>query len=271
MTNSPPPRQVDSRTFSHALNIQCRVLWALCLREIHGLHGKFKIGYLWQIIRVIFSVAVFWWIREIGHFRPPQGLSTPIFLLMGFVPWYIFAESVDKVMEAVRTNRALLTFPQVTPLDLYVSSGLVIAATQCVVLALSFAVLYLMGYTITMYSPMIFLLVLIGSALLGLGFGLVMSALNFYIPVLEKLVPMVLRILFFASGVFFSPTQVAARFGDIVMWLPTANYIELLRGVFISPAPAEAASITYVGGLTLIFLALGLLLERHVRPLQEVT
>lgn len=260
-----------NRTFSSAFTVQNRVLWALCLREIHGQHGKFRIGYLWQIIRVGFSVSVFWWIREIGGFHAPQGLSTPVFLLMGFLPWFIFSEGISRVMEAVNTNKALLTFPQITPLDLYCSSALVVVATQVVVLLLYMVSISFAGYAITVYHPVIFLLSLIGMAALSLGMGLVLAALNFYIPVIEKLVPMVLRVLFFTSGVFFSPSQMTARFGDAIMWLPTANYIELLRAAFVGTGVPDAVSIEYLVGITVIPLALGLLLERHVRPKQELT
>lgn len=258
-----------SRTFSSAIDMQGRVLWALCLREIHGKHGRFRIGYLWQLIKTGFSVGVFWWIREMGHFHPPQGLSMPIFLLMGFVPWFIFADTLNMTMEAVRTNRALLTFPQITPLDLHLSSAIVAAGTEIVVLALFMAGVALAGYTHTIHNFFIFQFSLVGVALLGFGSGLVFATLNHYLPVIEKLVPMVLRVMFFMSGVFFSPSQMAAVYGDAIMWIPVANFIELLRGVFISPYPPHSVKVAYVISLTVVLLVLGLLLERHVRPLQE--
>lgn len=258
-----------SNTFSDALSLQGRVLWALCLREIHGKHGRFRIGYLWQLIRVAFSVAVFWWIREVNSFHPPQGLSTPIFLLMGFVPWFMFSESIAMVMEAVRTNRALLTFPQVTPLDLCLSSSLVIAATQVLVLGLFMAGLVITGFDLHLRNAFVFITALTGVALLGFGTGLVLLALNLYLPALEKLVPMVLRIMFFTTGVFFSPTQMTAGYGDAIMWLPTANYIELLRASFVGTAIPDLIKVEYTIFITAALLVLGLLLERHVRSVQE--
>ncbi len=260
-----------NRSFSAALDLQCRVLWALCLREIHGKHGRFRIGYLWQLIKTAFGVGVFWWVREMSNFLPPQGLSTPIFLLAGFIPWYLFSETLSMVMEAVRTNKALLTFPHVTPLDLYCSSAIVAAGTEIAVLGIFLAGMTVVGYDTQIYNLGFFLFALAGSALLGFGTGLVLSALNFYLPVIEKLVPMVTRILFLTTGVFYSPSQMTAIYGDAIMWIPTANYIEMLRGVFVGPALAGSVKPTYIVSLTALLLVMGLLLERHVRPKREVT
>ena len=249
--------------------MQGRVLWALCLREIHGKHGKSRLGYLWQLIKTGFGVAVFWWIRELAHAAPPQGLPMPIFLLMGFIPWFIFSETLSMVMEAVRTNKALLTFPQVTPLDLCLSSAVVVWCTEVLVLGIYLTGLHLAGYDFTIYAPETFLLALLGVGLLGLGAGLVLSALNFYVPAIEKLVPMVMRILFLSTGVFFSPSQMSATYGDAIMWIPTANFIEMLRGVFLSRSLNSMVKLEYIVCLTAGCLVLGLLLERYVRPRQE--
>ena len=257
-----------NNTFSSAASLQGRVIWALCLREIHGKHGKFRIGYLWQLIKTGFSVAVFWWIRERAMFHAPQGLSTPIFLLTGFITWFMFVETLNMTMEAVRTNAALLTFPQVTPLDLCLSSAVVAAGTEVVVMGIFLACLWAAGYDTAIYNLMIFMAALIGVTLLGLGVGLVLLALNYYIPIIEKLVPMVTRILFLTTGVFFSPAQMSAASGNTIMWLPTANYIELMRGVFVGSKPHDLVKIEYTVCLTIGLLVLGLLLERHVRPLQ---
>lgn len=254
--------------FSDALALQGRVLWALCLREIHGKNGKTKLGYIWELVKTGFGVAVFWWIREMAGFTPPSGMSTPIFLLMGFIPWYIFSQSVSLVMEAVRTNKALLTFPQITPLDLCLSSAIVVWVTEALVLVIYLAGISLFGYEVSLYKPFSLLSGIIGVAFFGLGVGLSLASLNYYLPAIEKLVPMALRILFFTSGVFFSPAQLSARFGEYIMWLPTANFIELLRNAFVNQPQSGLVRGGYVACFTVAFLALGLLLERYVRPLQ---
>ncbi len=253
-------------TFTDALRIQGRVLWALSLREIHGRHGKSKLGYLWQLIKTGFGIAVFWGIRELAHAKAPHGLPMPVFLLMGFSVWYIFSEIIRLGMEAVATNRALLTFPQVSPLDLVLGSALVAWVTETVIMVLFLLIFQAAGYSFTLFDPFSLLLGMLGIGLFALGLGLTLAAFTVYLPVLEKLVPMVMRILFFASGVFFSPTQMAGRFGEGLMWNPVLNFIELARGTFMYPTPPDTIKVPFIVCLTATLLALGLLLERYVRP-----
>ena len=257
---------MNNTTFLDALRIQGRVLLALSLREIHGKHGKSRLGYLWQLIKTGFGIAVFWGLRELMHAKAPHGMAMPLFLLMGFSIWYIFSEIIRLSMEAVATNRALLTFPQISPLDLVLGSALVAWVTEIVVMFLFLLIFYAAGYSFQLFDPLSLILGMLGIGLFALGLGLILAAFTVYLPALEKLVPMVMRILFFASGVFFSPSQLGGRLGDGLMWNPVLNFIELVRGAFIHPTPADNLKITLIVCITPALLALGLLLERYVRP-----
>jgi capsular polysaccharide transport system permease protein len=101
------------------------------------------------------------------------------------------------------------------------------------------------------------------------GIGLVLGAIAIYVPAMEKVVPMVLRVMFFMSGVFFSPQQLAGRFGNAVMWNPVTNYIEMLRSAFQHTSMNPIIKTEYVVWMTLSLLFLGLLLERYVRRKRE--
>lgn len=259
-----------NNSFTQALALQGRVIWALALREIHGKHGRYRIGYLWQLIKTGFSIAVFWGIRSIGHFRAPGGMETPIFLLMGFIPWFIISETLKMTMEAVRTNKALLTFPQITPLDLCLGSAVVVWGTEVFIMFLYLILMHILGYTFSFVAPITMMFALLGCGLFGLGAGLVLAALTLYVPVIERIVPMVMRILFFTSGLFFSPQQMSARFGNWVMWNPIANFIELLRSSMLYREPAGHIKVEFIIWVTMAMLALGLLLERFVRAKQEM-
>ena len=255
-------------SFFQAFSLQGRVLWALMLREIHGKQGKSRLGYLWQINKTAFGIAVFWGVRHLTHGQAPQGLPMPIFLLMGFIPWYIFSEIVARTMEAVNTNLALLTFPQITPLDLFLSSALVVWVTEVVIMLLFLVVFHFAGYSFVLLNPLGLFTTLVGLGLFAFGLGLILTACARYLPVVEKIVPMVMRLLFFASGIFFSPRQVAGRLGDAILWNPLTGFIELCRSFFILPTPPQDIKITFILCLTVFFIGIGLLLERHIRSVQ---
>ena len=261
---------MQATSFSHTFSMQMRVLWALCLREIHGKHGKTRLGYFWVLFKTFFGISIFWFIREKAGFTTPHAMPLPLYLLLGFIPWYIFSTGLSMVMEAVKTNKALLTFPQVLPLDLYVSSGVVTWVTEIVVFGLFLLLISLMGYTYKLYDPITLFTMLVMLGFFAFGLGLTLSVLALYLPVIERVVPIVLRIMFFTSAIFFSPSQLTTRFASLIFWNPLVNYIEACRGAFCVRTPFPEIKMAYITCLAFIFLALGLLVERYVRAKQDI-
>jgi len=254
-----------STGFSHAFATQRQVLWALMLREIHVMQGDTSLGYLWEILKSAFGVAVFWAIRTFSGFHTSTGMHVLLFLVMGFIPLYIFTNILSKGLKIVSGNLNLLTFPHITPLDLSLSSALVIIVTQLTIMVLFIGIMLLIKIEVILLDP-----ISLGFGLMGLfsfsyGASLAVAALNLYVPVVGQILPMILRVSFFCSGVFFSTAQMARIVGDWIMWNPLACYIELLRGAFLSPVPVETAKVNYVVPVTLVALALGLILERYTR------
>lgn len=254
-----------SSPFTRSLRLQGRVIFALALREIQTLHGKSRLGYLWQFFKTGMAVGIFWVIRGAFGQHAPQSIPFPLMLVMGFIPWFLFSQTVTKTVEAVSTNNALLTFPQVTPLDLFFSSALVIWVTELIIMAFYLALLAAMGFTFRLYAPLIFLTCLAGLCLFSLGLGLTLGALNVYFPAIEKFLPPVLRVLFLTSGVFFSPTQLGTHYSRFLYMNPITNFIEILRHSFVYPDIAPVINLTMLVCLTFSLLAAGLLLERHSR------
>ena len=55
--------------------VQCRVIAALMLREVHTINGNSKLGYLWVLVQSAFSIAVFWGLREFMNAHAPHGYN----------------------------------------------------------------------------------------------------------------------------------------------------------------------------------------------------
>ncbi|SHN72032.1 ABC transporter permease [Desulfovibrio litoralis] len=256
--------QSVSTNFLSSLKLQGRVLWALSLREIHGLHGQSRLGYLWQLIKIAFGIGVFWGIRAAMGLQYQNGLPIPIFLLMGFSPWYMFSDTISRSMEAVRTNRSLLTYAYIRPLDLFLSATIVTFVTEFIVMGAFLILTHYLGFSIAILDPMSFFLTFILILFFSLGLGLTLASLSLYIPVIEKLVPMVMRVLFLISGVFFSPKAVPGV-GNVLLWNPMATFIEILRGSFLHYSPNPSLNFKTHALISIGILFLGLLLERYTR------
>jgi len=252
-------------TVSSAWAVQGRVVWALMLREIHTIYGDTRLGYLWALINNCFSMAVFWGIRSMLGFHPPHGMSIAAFLVSGFALWFIINQTVSRSITAISGNRALLTFPQVTPMDVMLARVVVITATELVAATIIIMASLAFGLQAPEPNWAVLLAALSLAALFGLGLGSLLAALNVIFPLLEKLVPMALRILFFISGVFFSVSRMPPAIQKYVAWNPILQIIEMARQGLNPHYQVAEVDPVYLVLVVLILLTLGLLLERYVR------
>jgi len=248
-----------------AIKIQIRVVHALMLRETKTLFGKHTLGYLWVFINAAFHIGIFWGIRGLMGLTPPHGMSTPVFLLGGFIPFYLFSESITGGMNAIAGNRALLAYPQVFPLDLLLARTLLQGAVYICVMTFFLSLAVILGYRVPLGNPYYVLLALFLSSLLGFGLGIVVSSMNLIWPTTAMIVPMVMRVLFFVSGLFFSVDNAPLLIKDYLFYNPLSHLIELERSGLASGIPSRFVFLPYVLGFTLTALAFGLLLERYSR------
>lgn len=245
--------------------VQCRVIAALMLREVHTINGDSKLGYLWVLVQSVFSIAVFWALRAFMNAHAPHGMSMALFLALGFGVWSVFRGGISKTMSAVSGNKGLLTFPQVTEFDVMLARILVLTATQIVVTAIIIAASVLMGYVFRPGDWLLALAVMGLIPLCALGLGMIMSSLAVFVPVLEKIVPMIMRILFFVSGVFFSVDRFPQYISEVLMWNPILQAVELMRVSLHQGYNVTGLSFDYLVIFTVCVLGLGCFLERYVR------
>lgn len=252
-------------SFSSSIGIQCRVVYALMMREIHTLYGKTQLGYLWAIIKTAIGIAVMWVLRVICGMSKPHGMSVLTYLVVGFVLWSIVTNSITKCMTAIQSNKTLLTFPQVTPIDVMIARCLVILCTEIISGAVLLFIGYYLGYELYI-SNIGGLLYIFGLAYtVGLGTGMILSSLNSYFPTIERIVPIIFRFLMFASGVMFSVTMFTGRIGTWILWNPFLQIIEFTRSCMSSGYPSDFVSHYYLVQLALYSITIGLLLEKHTR------
>lgn len=250
---------------SSGLIVQGRVIYALILREVHTLYGNTMLGYLWAIFQCLTNILFFWTLRTVMGFHPPYGMSMIAFLLSGFLPWYMFSQTVNKCTAAIGANTALLTFPQVTPLDLMISRMIVIWATQIVsggivwIFALWFHQEIIVTHLLSLFGGIFF------APLFGLAIGTTVGSLGYYWSPLLKIVPIVLRIMFFTSGVFFSVSRLPGTVQKYLLYNPMMHLIEWTRSSMAPPNMTMKFNLFYFFSWFFVSLCFGLLMERYLR------
>lgn len=252
-----------------SLTIQCRAIAALMLFEIHTLYGEARLGYIWALVKTAFGVLALLLLRVFAHARAPHGISSVEFLIMGFMIWQIFSQSLTKTTTVIKNNKNFLTFPQITPLDIIVARSLVIIATEVVCAAVLIIIFYLCGGIKSLQMSNILLLIvsIFGVACFGVGCGCISLALSRYFPAIIRIIPIFLRILFFASGVFFSVSSFSHKFGEWLLYNPVMQFIEMSRKAMAHSYP-EYYDPQYLFMILLPLCTIGVLLERYIRKFE---
>ena len=120
-----------------ALQVQSNVVGALVLREVKTRFGDSGIGWIWLLFEPLAQCLVYVLLYEFVRTRvsPIRGVDVAEFMLSGIVPWLFYMRSSMQVMHAIETNRPLLVYPQVTPLDIAIARTILEALIMYVAVA----------------------------------------------------------------------------------------------------------------------------------------
>lgn len=251
------------QNFGGACNCMLTVIYALILRETVTLYGDRKLGYLWVIIQTMFNIFVFACLRYFIGATNIGGLPTIYFLLIGFTCWNIFDDCIKKCLTAINANSSLLEFPHVHPIDVLLSRCILIFVTH-----ISTAIIIVCGacvlgidFEITKIGDFTILLLL--TTLISFSSAIFFAALNVFYPTVGKFLPFALRIMFFASGVFFSINRFPSSWKKILEFNPILSIIEGMRNsVSHTYSHTFNSSYFYITSLSITILCFGLLLEQ---------
>jgi capsular polysaccharide transport system permease protein len=250
---------------------QLQVIHALLLREMKTRFGQNQMGYLWAIVAPLLWIGMFAaFYGAFGRLAPP-GTSVVAFLTTGIVPISLFKDTAQRCMAAISSNRGLLFYPQVQPLDLVLARAVLEAFTHVLVM------LVIMGGVALYEGPPRInstLEILAGLALasgLGTSLGLVCCGLSVYSSTVDRLFPSVMRVIFWLSGVFHSIESLPPRMRDLLLLNPMTHVIELVRRGWFPGYGARHVDPGYVLWWILGLAFFGLSLERTARRRLELT
>ena len=248
------------------LGTQIQVITALVLRELKTRFGREQLGYVWAFFEPLMFVGVFAGIFYLAERPAPAGMPTLLFLVTGIVPFILFRDCMMRAMSAIGSNRPLLMFPQVTPLDLVVGRALLEAATKIVVFVMLAALGLYISDTVRVENALLVGFYLLCLALMGFGFGAFLGSFTLLFPSVEQFVgPMSVRPLFLCSGLFFTVGMLPEVARDYALINPLLHCSELLRNAFFVQFESNYGDVRYVLMWVLIDLFFGLVAQRALR------
>jgi capsular polysaccharide transport system permease protein len=245
------------------LAVQRSVLFALLIRELKTRFGRYRLGYVWALLEPAAHVLVLTTIFGIFRSRTVDGIDYPVFFAAGIVPWFMFSNMVSRGMTAVSANQGLFGYRQVKAADALIARMLLEGLIHLAVLGTLLLIAFWIGYRVEVHDPLGLLAALL--LLYGFGFGCALMACvtaTLYEET-QKFIPMLMRPLYFVSGIFFSLSTIPSEYRIYLLWNPILHALELVRKTMFPSFDIAGASWQYLAIAAVSTLCLGLALYRR--------
>jgi capsular polysaccharide transport system permease protein len=246
------------------------VIAALVLRGMGARNSRSAGGYLWAILEPLGGIFLLSIAFSVILRTPPLGSSFILFYDTGVVPFRLYSAMAGQVSSAISSNRGLLAYPVVNPLDaVFAKFALGFVTDFLVAVALFSGIAVFVDVDISLdLGPAAGAFAL--AALLGLGVGTLNCVLFGFFPTWKNVWSVFSRPLFILSGIFYIYEGVPPAFQGIIWWNPVLHVIGLMRSGFFGSYDPAYVSVPYVLGVAgTLFLAGGWLLRRHASFLIE--
>lgn len=174
--------------------------------EVHaelksGIAGS-PVGYLWWFIEPLAMMLVFYFVLGIVFERVGGGYLMSVFTAL--VAWQWFAKSMDSATTAFTKSKKFVSALRF-PLSVLVLSKI---AVNFVYFAFGLLVVILVNYAsvtpMTLYLPA----VVFTQFVVMMGIGMLLATINVFVRDLERMMPVLLRALWFLSPVFYEVSDV---------------------------------------------------------------
>jgi len=264
------PDSAGRPSLGRSWNIQCRVIWALLLREILTRYGRHNIGFLWLFVEpMLFTLGVtaIWTALKTVH-----GSQLPIvaFALSGYSTVLLWRNMPSRCVGALQPNLSLLYHRNVRVLDIFVARLLLEGAGATI----SFVALSFFFIGIGWLDPPENVLQVAGGWLMvawfGMSLGVLLGAWSEESEMVDKLWHPTAYLLFPLSGAGFLVDALPQRAQELILLLPMIHGVEYIREGYFGSRIVAHYDMGYMAlwnlGLTWVALALTRKISRSVVP-----
>lgn len=236
-------------------------------RDFISFYKQTILGPLWFFIQPIFTTVVYTFVFGTLAGIEVDGLPKPLFFLCGITAWQYFSDCLTKTSTVFRDNANIfgkVYFPRlIMPLSIVVSN-LVRFGVQLLLLVFMMIFYAFRGAD---FEPtpalLLFPVLVILMALLGLGTGLIITAMTTKYRDLTFLVTFGVQLLMYGTTVVYPLSEARAKFKDyawIVELNPMTGIIEAYRCAFLGKGELTFWSIGYSTLVTLVILMAGIVI-----------
>lgn len=233
--------------------------WTLAVYSKEAENSRTRLGAWWSLLVPLIQSLIYGLIFGIilGSSRAPNFIP---FLVTGVFLFNFVSGSLQTGASSITSNTGLLrsiSFPRIAlPLSAVMRQFLNLLPT----LPILFVVIIVFDRAVKweiFYLPAVIALIF----LFGLGIALIAARLTVQVRDLTKLLPFITRMLFYVSGVFYTPTHLGLGdtfFGTLVAINPVYAFMSLARGALVTGYEVSAMDWVIAGAWSAVVLVVGL-------------
>jgi lipopolysaccharide transport system permease protein len=240
------------------------LLWLLVKRDFVSFYKQTILGPLWFFIQPLFTTIIFTFIFGNLAGLSTDGLPQPLFYMAGITAWNYFADCLTKTSTVFRDNANIfgkVYFPRlIMPLSIVVSN-LVRFGVQFLLFALMMLYYYFSGASFHIQTAVVlFPILVLLMALLGLGLGLIITALTTKYRDLAFLITFGVQLMMYATTVIYPLSAAPAKYKWLIELNPMTGIIEAFRNGFLGQGMLTLQSLGYSIMVTLCSVVIGVVI-----------
>src|SRR5579862_5068029 len=120
---SDPDSRRSRRLVFADLKTQFNVIAALTVRELQGLGKAYNYGFAWALLEPLMFIALMRGLRSVLRGLTPPDMPPTTFIMVGIIPFYLYADSLGSVYKSIAGSNNLVQFPRITPIDIAIASA----------------------------------------------------------------------------------------------------------------------------------------------------
>jgi len=205
----------------------------LIARDIRTRYTGDILGYAWTYVTPLAWIAVIFASYTLTGRTPSIDTDLFSFIVAGMMPYKVFRYTIASMIRARNTTKHLRAVVGTPMDDVYIAIALVELYNGFIIYFLLVGANWLVTGAFELADP---LLALTGFGLawgLGASIGYLITALTIRTPVVPRLVPTILRPVFFLSAIFYTLNEMPTAIARVMTWNPIVDVVEIVRtGIF---------------------------------------
>jgi lipopolysaccharide transport system permease protein len=247
------------------------LLLLLVRRDFVSFYKQTVLGPVWFFIQPIITILIYNLVFNNLAKISTDGVPAPLFYLAGTIMWNYFADCLTKTSTVFKDNAAMLGkvyFPRlIMPLSI-VLSNLVRFAVQFFLFLLLMIIYWAKGVAFVSNSAiLLFPILIVLIAALGLGLGMIVSAVTTKYRDLAFVVTFGVPLLMYTTTVIYPLSTAVTKYPAyswIIKYNPITAVIETLRYGFLGEGSFSWGLLGYSAGVTAVILLLGIIIFNKV-------